>query len=115
MTWYSMDPFDTGQLRLQAAWPDAPTTNGDLCSQLLSVARQQVIEYAPALAPGEEYDEATLTRYAWAQLQQAKSLWNAGRVAPGTGVGGDFQFVPRPLDTEIRAIIRPKRGVPNVF
>lgn len=54
-------------------------------------------------------------RYVYAQLQQAKNLWNAGRVAAAGDGSGEFQFVPRPLDKEIQRIIRPRAGVPNVF
>ncbi|WP_295824189.1 hypothetical protein [uncultured Microbacterium sp.] len=59
---------------------------------------------------------AVPTRFVWAQLQHAKHLWNAGRVAAnGETGGGEFTFVPRPLDKDIQYIIRPRKGVPHVF
>jgi hypothetical protein len=52
----------------------------------------------------------------YAQLEQAKNLWNAGRAQQDGGVGSEgYSFTPRPLDKTIRSIIRPTSGVPRVF
>lgn len=112
--WFSANSPEALQ-RVVAAWKDAPLTNVEVVGMLLEIAMEQVLEYAPADEPPADEVSAP-TRYVWAQLQQAKHLWNAGRVAPGGDVGaGDFVYAPRPLDRDIQRIIRPTSGVPNVF
>lgn len=102
-TWYGID--DAG--RLLAAWPGAPVENEELCGTLLSTARDQVLAYAPADAD----EEAPDVRLVYAQLQQARNLWAAGRADESGDIGTEgYSFVPRPLDKTIRGIIRPVRG-----
>lgn len=56
------------------------------------------------------------SRYAYAQLQQAKTLWGAGMADENANVGSEgYSFTPRPLDKTIRTIIRPTSGTPDVF
>lgn len=119
-TWYGVE--DTpAQQRLVAAWQDAPIENLELCGMLLDTAREQVIEYAPApsISVVDGYITATTdalpSRYVYAQLQQAKNLWNAGRVNGDGQIGGDFTYVPRPLDKTIQSIIRPTNVRPRVY
>jgi hypothetical protein len=109
--WYSADS-DSAQRRVIAAWKDAPLTNVELLGMLLDIAREQVLEYAPA----RPVDAPVPTRFVWAQLQHAKHLWNAGRVTGAGEAGtGEFSYAPRPLDKDIQNIIRPRGGVPSVF
>lgn len=123
------------------AWPEAPVDRVEVLSMLFEVAREQVIAYAPDPGTAEASVAAVLerfglehklvdvlavleldsltdppSRYAYAQLQQAVTLWNAGRTAPDGTVGdGAFVFTPRPLDKTIRGIIRPMDGKPHVL
>lgn len=117
VTWYSVAD-EAQQARLLAAWDDAPIENLEVCAMLLETAMDQVIAYAPApvpLAEGEPVP-APPARYVLAQLQQARNLWNAGRVSTGGDLGdGQFTFTPRPLDKTIRQIIRPVDGKPHVL
>lgn len=138
MEWYTASD-QASRDRLGDAWADADTIVPELCEMLLDVARGDVLEYAPGGTPGEQvtrllavlgYPAATIAmvvaalgevdpgipaRYVFAQLQQAKNLFNAGRVVGGS-VGGDgFAFVPRPLSREIQKVIRPQSGVANVL
>lgn len=114
-TWYSVDDA-AEQSRLVAAWQDAPIENVELCSSLLEVARGQVVAYAPAPGEADDLDDNPPTNYVLAQLQQAKNLWNAGRVASDGTIGVEsFSFTPRPLDKTIRSIIRPVDGKPHVL
>lgn len=110
-TWYTAD--ENGQARLLAAWEEAPIGNAEVCGFILTVARDQVIAWAPEPAPvpqGEPVPDPP-DNLVYAQLQQAINLWNAGRVDSSGDVGeGGFVFVPRPLDKTIRDIIRPKSG-----
>ena len=104
------------QERLVAAWPDAPIENSETLGFILSAARDQVIAYAPAPIPPQNWDTAPHDRYVYAQLQQAINLWNAGRVAPTGDLGdGSFSFTPRPLDKTIRQIIRLVDGRPHAL
>lgn len=122
MEWYSAS--DQAALdRVEDAWSDVPTDNAELCGMLLEVAMIQVLEYAPR---DEDIDDPTTSNLVWvdnvvparlvyAQLQQAKNLFNAGRIV-GDGVGPEgFSFVPRPLSKEIQKIIRPQSGVASVL
>ncbi|WP_460776019.1 hypothetical protein [Microbacterium sp. GXF7504] len=122
--WYSVqDDAEVDRLTTPAAWPDAPIEDLDTLELILDTAREQVIAYAPA--PGGDtltVDDGYVTaspipaRYALAQLQQAKNLWNAGRVSSDGNLGdGGFTFTPRPLDRTIRQIIRPVDGKPDVY
>lgn len=54
--------------------------------------------------------------YVYAQLQQARNLWNAGQANTDGSMGGDgYSYTPRPLDKTIRSLLRPTTGVANVF
>lgn len=120
--WYTVED-GAAQERLLAAWPDAPLVNLEVCSLILTTAREQVEQYGPE--PVEEVTvvdgyvvSATVTpdRYVYAQLRQAQTLYNAGRASGDGDVGPDgFSFTPRPLDKTIRDIIRPKDIRPHVL
>ena len=114
--WYTVEDDE----RLVAAWPDAPISNVEVCGMILDVAKEQVLDYAPAFEDLDDYEDGDEppaeppTRYVYAQLQQAVNLWNAGRVSSDGDTGMDgYTFTPRPLDKTIRQIIRPTSGVPN--
>lgn len=118
--WYRADEDDPEEMeRLMNAWPEAPVMNLEVLSMILNIARQDVIDYAPASAlvlhEGEP-EPVPADRLVLAQLRQAQTLWDAGSVTSGGGVGeGEFTFVPRPLDRVIKLIIRPRKGGPRVF
>lgn len=112
--WYTAEEGDP-QARLTAAWEDAPIEDLEVLGMILSRAKAQVIAYAPALDP-EDPDAEYPADYAYAQLQQAINLWNAGRSSTEGVVGGEgYSFVPRPLDKTIRGLIRPIDGTPDVY
>jgi hypothetical protein len=132
---------EAAQNRLVLAWRDAPLESPEVCQLILDVAREQVIAYAPDPGTAEaavaavlgrfglehhltdvlailELDDLTdpPRRYVYAQLQQARNLWEAGRVNQNGEVGAEgFSFIPRPLDKTIRSIIRPMDGKPHVL
>jgi len=102
--WYTLD-------QAREDWLDAPSSDGRLF-QLLALAQEQVIAFAPALV-----DEAPVPpRYKAGQLDQARNLWNSGKVDPASGAMGDDSFVlrPYPLDWMVKQVLRPKHGVPAV-
>lgn len=67
-----------------------------------------------AVLPGEILTDPPV-RYVFAQLQQAKNLFNAGRIVGDSAGAEGFSFVPRPLSKEIQKIIRPQSGVASVL
>lgn len=119
-TWYTT-AGTPAQQRLTAAWEDAPIENLDLCGMLLGVARTQVVAYAPAAddlsrwITVQDFAAAPPEELVYAQLQQAKNLWNAGRANGDGSVGGEFSYTPRPLDKTIQSIIRPTDVKPRVY
>lgn len=109
-TWYSLTS-PTEIERLEEAWSDAPTDQPEICGMLLDIARTAVVSYAGWTAVPD-----VPSNLVYAQLQQAKNLWNAGRAQQDGIIGGEgYSFTPRPLDKTIRQLIRPRKGVPNVF
>lgn len=119
--WYTFPEEDTdAQERLIGAWPDAPTSDTERLSMLLDVAKGDVWAWAPESEDddGNPVDPPATdvpVRLVLAQLQQVRNLWNAGRTDSNGETGMDgFTFTPRPLDKTIRAMIRPKAGVPYV-
>lgn len=97
-------------------WIDAPM-NDDVLTALLAVSKQQVIAYAPRLPVVDPPvdPEVIPENYRYGQLEQAKNLYNAGRVDASGGDGdGSFVARPHPLDWIIKQILRPRRAVPRV-
>lgn len=100
-------------------WIDAPLDD-DVLEQLLTIACQQVVAYAPksirvALDTAEP-DEIP-TNLVVAQLNQARNIWNASKVDTASGAFADddsFIIRPHPLDWMIKQIIRPRTAVPRV-
>lgn len=130
-TWYSAAD-GPAQSRLSGAWSGAPIENEELCGFIVDTARLQVVEYAPEATTAEAALAVVLLQFGlsdrleevldlldldedqppfnlvYAQLQQAKNLWAAGRADENGEVGSEgYSFVPRPLDKTIRSIIRP--------
>lgn len=100
-------------------WADAPGTpadDPDVLEELLDVAREQVEAYAPNLPPAAEGGPVSIPiTYRYAQLMQARNIWNAALVSPGGEMGeGDFAITPHPLDWTVKQMIRPKRATPVV-
>lgn len=122
MNWYTASEDQPEEVeRLLAAWPASPVENLEVLGMILNTARDQVLAYAPASAPATVVDgyivaSPTPDRYVLAQLRQAQSIWDAGRVNTNGGIGdGGFVFTPRPMDKTIKAIIRPADGKPHVL
>lgn len=92
---------------IRVTWIDADTISDHQLWQLLSIARDQILEYAPTLAQGAKVP----LNYVRAQELQARNLYNAGKVDPSNGGMGDDTFVirPFPLDWSIKQLLRPQK------
>lgn len=102
--WYTAD-------EIAELWRDAPDDEFGELTTLVGAALAQVKAYAPALRA----DKPVPDNYREAQLMQTRNLWNAARVDAGGGAGeGEFILRPRPLDWQVTALLRPKRGVPVI-
>lgn len=90
-------------------WADAPLSDATL-GTLIESAHAQVIAYAPALADGAPVPP----HYQLAEAMQTRAL---GAVAESaTDVEGfspeGFAVRRRPLTADVKALLRPRRGVP---
>jgi hypothetical protein len=90
---------------IRAAWNDADQIEDALLEELLEVARDAVVAYAPALAVDAV---GVPTSYRLGQMIQVKNLWNASRIGASGDLGGDT------FDWHVKQILRPAHGVPKV-
>ncbi len=100
--WYTLD-------LAREDWDDSPSSDLVL-ADLLDVARAAVVAYAPDLA----VDAPVPTSYRKGQLMQARNIWNADKGDAGDasmGMGG-YVVTPKPLDWNIKQLLRPKSPNP---
>jgi hypothetical protein len=102
--WHTID-----SARLE--WVSGAPSDDRRLHQILGLARDQVIAYAPTLT-----DSAAIpNNYREGQLMQARNLYNAGMVDPSGGEGsGDFVLRPFPLDWMVKQVLRPARVVGSI-
>ncbi len=105
---------------LRATWADAPSSDA-LVQELLEVAKQQVLAFAPELTLAEDgepdAEPAPPANYRMAQAYQARALYQASKAnvnADVDVVGGEFKVRVYPMDWNIKNMLRPQRGVPSV-
>lgn len=103
--WHTVDSART-------VWSDATDDDARL-HQLLTLARQQVLAFAPSLLLGAPIPP----NYREAQLMQSRNIWNAGKVDPATGGFGEDSFVirPFPLDWHVKQLLRPAVALPKAI
>lgn len=96
--------------------------------ELLAVSWQQCIAYAPVdsgLTPQELFlahlsgapvVESIPDGHREAHFVQARNIWNATKVAPGSTSYGpdDMPISLHPLDWHVKQLLRPRTGVPKV-
>jgi hypothetical protein len=90
-------------------WADAPLDLTYLYSILRS-AKIQCVAYAPALA----LDEPVPTNYLQAQLMQTRAIYTAFIANQNDNIDGQFPVRVFPMDWNIKALLRPKTGIPRV-
>lgn len=103
--------LSTGQDLLDR-WPGAADEADEFTLEaLLAAARTQCEAFAPKLG----WDEPVPAHYLMAQAMQARALWRAQKVGSGDQIGGDGMTVTVfPMDWTVKALLRPKKGVPTV-
>lgn len=117
---YTAEPFrfvvqeSDGWLTMDQArqrWADAPQDDLTLY-ELLTTAKTQCVEYAPAMLLGA----VVSTAYRQAQSLQARAIYMASisNQADNVGVEG-FTVRSYPLDWNIRALLRPKKAIGGMF
>jgi hypothetical protein len=97
-------------------WPDCPSDPG-VADTLLIAAQRQCEEYAPALPLDEDgiYINPVPENYQLALVMQARALWQSMVSDTQDGIGeGGFRVTVFPMDWTVKALLRPKRGVPVV-
>ena len=91
-----------------SVWRDAANIPQPVLEELLSDAEVQ----CRAFAPGGQLDAPHHKR---AVILQARELW-ASALRDGDVIGVDQYVVrARPLTGTVRALLRPKKAVPNVW
>lgn len=99
-------------------WVDAPFDDDQL-QDLLDVAQEAVLAYAPALIIGalvivddilvpadENYVPVS---YRVAQLMQARNVWNSSKASPsGDFDNGSYGLTSFPLDWQVKQLLRPR-------
>lgn len=99
-------------------WIDAPLDDEQL-TELLEVAKQAVLAYAPALPEGSYTLEDGMVvmvgpdtvpiNYRAAQLMQARNVWNSSKASPtGDFDGGSYSLTTFPLDWQVKQLLRPR-------
>jgi len=92
-------------------WADAPLDDVFLY-QILDSAKNQCIEYAPALAA----NAVIPLNYLQAQVMQARALYQSVIANQNDQVGIEgFAVRVFPLDFTIRALLRPKKAIAGMF
>lgn len=85
-------------------WVDAPLDDDQL-DELLEVAKDAVLAYAPAL----DFPDVIPVRYRHAQLMQAQNVWNSSKASPsGDFDGGGYSLSTFPLDWQVKQVLRPR-------
>ena len=100
---------------IREVWIDAEHISDELLAELLEVAQDGVLSYAPALVIDPENPNEIPVRYRLAQMMQTRNLWAASQVSTSESAGGEtYTITPRPLDWHVKQILRPERGRPRV-
>lgn len=89
-------------------WTDAGDLEEGVLVAYLDAAKEACLAYAPPLAAGKDVPAS----WRIAQAMQARNLFNSGAAAPADpGEGGTYGVTARPLDWQIKQLLRPRRGI----
>jgi hypothetical protein len=104
--------LDDGWLSLEQTrqrWPDAPLELTYLYG-ILKSAKIQCIDYAPALALADPVP----ANYLQAQLMQSRAIFTSFIANQNDNIDGQFPVRVFPMDWNVKALLRPKTGMPRV-
>jgi hypothetical protein len=100
-------------------WVDAPLNDEEL-QELLDVAQNAVLAYAPTLVEGALIIEDGIVvvagpneipvSYRYAQLMQARNVWNSSQASPSSSDfdGAGYGLTTFPLDWQVKQLLRPR-------
>lgn len=97
------------------SWPDAAKMSEATLRDLLTTSHEMCAAYLPADALDPE-PTAPPARWQAAQLAYARQAWTAMR-ANGAGTVGVDDYAPLeppPLAAHVKALLRPRAGIPAV-
>lgn len=102
---------DTDDPAVAEVWPDSEQLVQETLELFLSAAYEQAVEFAPTLPDGEPIPDG----WTIAQIMQASELWSASR-REGDVIGYTDQVAvrSRPLGSTVKALLRPRPGVPRI-
>lgn len=100
------------------AWPDAGKMSEPVLTDLLTTSHEMCTAYLPAdeLAELAELPAVPPSRWQTAQVAYARQAWTAMR-ANGAGTIGVDEYAPvepPPLAAHVKALLRPRAGIPMV-
>lgn len=111
--WHTVESLRGTDEHGEPVWAQAADIAESLLADLVDVARDNVLAYAPALP--EDYPLGKCpAAYRLAHLMQTRNLWNAVTEDDGGGgfAGDEYAIRPVPLDWIIKQILRPKTATP---
>lgn len=100
-------------------WPGTPPKSDALILELLTVAKGQILEFAPAIPITEPpTPDVCPDNYRLAQAYQTRALWesqqaNVSGDTDAVGMEG-YQVRVYDMSSSIRRILRPPQGFPGV-
>ena len=91
-------------------WPHAhDEVEVTALTSLLAAAQEQCEAFAPTLPEGTAIPEGWRVAHA----MQARALWRSSVAGSGNQIGADGMTITVfPMDWTVKALLRPKRGVP---
>lgn len=102
---------DTDSPDLLELWPESANIDQQTRDRLLRAAHEQCSAYAPVLPVGAPIPD----RWPFAQILQAGEIYSAAsRDGDVIGFSDQVAIRVRPLGNDVRALLRPRRGVPGL-
>lgn len=88
-------------------WPDAENIDPFVLNDLLNIAWEQCVAYAPA------FTGPPSKRFILANIYQAREIWASGSRDSQDLIGfGDYAVRARPMTATVKSLLRPEtRGV----
>lgn len=108
--WFTAADRDAPDSPLVELWPGSLDLSTEALEVYLQAAAAQCSEYAPAVADGEPVPSA----YRLAQTLQARALSRAGTIGVADTDGMLDTVTVFPMDWTVKALLRPRVGIPRI-